>query len=57
MGEAGGMMPEPATCSGCRVPAVVIQHAVWLYHLSSFSLRDVELMLAERGIAVTHESV
>jgi putative transposase len=30
---------------------------VWLYHVFSLSLRDVELILAERGIEVTHESV
>ncbi|MDB5400358.1 MAG: family transposase, partial [Rhodopila sp.] len=33
-----------------RFPAEIISHAVWLYHVSSLSLRDVELMLAERGI-------
>ena len=30
---------------------------MWLYHVFSLSLRDVELILAERGIVVTHESV
>ena len=30
---------------------------MWLYHLFSLSLRDVELILAERGITVTHESI
>jgi putative transposase len=30
---------------------------VWLYHVFSLSLRDVELILAERGIVVTHESI
>ncbi|MEA2729150.1 MAG: putative transposase [Acetobacteraceae bacterium] len=33
-----------------RFPAEIISHAVWLYHVFSLSLRDVELMLAERGI-------
>jgi putative transposase len=32
-------------------------YAVWLYHVFSLSLRDVELILAERGVCVTHESV
>lgn len=40
-----------------RFPAEIINHAVWLYHVFSLSLRDVELILAERGVIVTHESV
>jgi putative transposase len=32
-------------------------HAVWLYHVFSLSLRDIELILAEREVAVTHESI
>ncbi len=51
------MTPEPATYPGHRFPAEVIGHAVWLYHVFSLSLRDVELILAERGITVTHESI
>ena len=51
------MSPEPATYPGYRFPAEIISHAVWLYHVFSLSLRDVELILAERGIAVTHESI
>jgi putative transposase len=57
LGEAGGMTPEPTTYPGYRFPAEVIHHAVWLYHVFSLSLRDVELILAERGIAVSHESI
>ena len=51
------MTPSLASYPGFRFPVVVIQHAVWLYHLFSLSLRDVELILAERGILVTHESI
>ena len=51
------MPPDPATYPGHRFPAEIISHAVWLYHVFSLSLRDVELILAERGITVTHESV
>jgi putative transposase len=51
------MTPEPATYPGYRFPAEVIGHAVWLYHVFGLSLRDVELILAERGIGVTHESI
>ena len=32
-----------------RFPAEIISHAVWLYHVFSLSLRDVELLLAERA--------
>jgi putative transposase len=46
-----------ATYRRHRFPAEIISHAVWLYHVFSLSLRDVELILAERGIVVTHESV
>ena len=56
-GEAGGMPSEPTTYPGYRFPAEVIQHAVWLYHLFSLSLRDIELILAERGVVVSYESI
>jgi putative transposase len=40
-----------------RFPAEIISHAVWLYHVFSLSLRDVELMLTECGIVVSYETV
>jgi putative transposase len=40
-----------------RFPAEVISHAVWLYHVFSLSFRDVELILAERGVIVSYESI
>ena len=40
-----------------RFLAELISHAAWLYHVFSLSLRDVELILAERGIVVSYESV
>jgi putative transposase len=51
------MTSDRTTYPGFRFPAEIISHAVWLYHVFSLSLRDVELILAERGIAVTHESI
>ena len=42
---------------GCRFPSEVISHAVWLYHRFSLTFRDVEDLLAERGINVTHETI
>src|SRR5258705_12414783 len=40
-----------------RFPPVVIQHAVWLYLRFSLSYRDVEELLAERGLDISYESV
>ena len=40
-----------------RFAADLISHAVWLYHVFSLSFRDVELLLAERGIIVSYESI
>jgi hypothetical protein len=39
-----------------RFPAEVIIHAFWLYHVFSLSVRDVELLLSERGVFVSYES-
>ena len=51
------MTTDTATYPGYRYPGEVISYALWLYHVFSLSLRDVELILAERGITVTHESI
>ena len=40
-----------------RFPAEIISHAVWLFHVFSLSLRDVELLLVERGVVVSDETV
>ena len=42
---------------GHRFPREIISHGVWLYYRFSLSLRDVEELLAKRGITVTHESI
>jgi putative transposase len=42
----------PPTYPDYRFPPEIISYAIWLYHVFSLSLRDVELMLTERGIAV-----
>src|SRR5918911_2567938 len=57
LGQAGRMSTEPTTYPGYRFPAEVIHHAIWLYHLFSLSLRDIELILAERGVVVSYESI
>jgi putative transposase len=40
-----------------RFPPVIIQRAVWLYFRFPLSFRDVEEMLAERGIDVSYETI
>ena len=40
-----------------RFPSEIISHAVWLYHRFCLSFREVEELLAERGIIVTYESI
>jgi len=40
-----------------RIPPDIIQYAVWLYHRFSLSFRDVEDLLAERGVTVSYETV
>jgi putative transposase len=42
---------------GYRYPPQIISHVVWLYHRLSLSLRNVEDVMAERGILVSYESV
>ena len=39
------------------VAGIVIQQVVWLYFRFALSYRDVEDMLAERGIDVSYETV
>ncbi len=51
------MKPPPDPHYRHRFPAEIISHAVWLYHVFSLSLRDVELLLAERGVVVSYESI
>jgi transposase-like protein len=40
-----------------RFPADVIRYAVWLYFRFTLSLRDVEELLAQRGIEVSYETI
>src|SRR5256885_8146014 len=51
---------EPADRSpyrGYRFPPEIIAHAVWLYFRFHLSFRDVQDLLAERGVMVSHESI
>jgi len=40
-----------------RFPPEIIQYAVWLYHRFNLSHRDIEDLLARRGVLVIHESI
>ena len=42
---------------GYRFPPEIISHAVWLYYRFCLSFRDVEDLLAERGITVSYEAI
>ena len=48
---------RPLSFKGYRFPPDVIKHSVWLYFRFTLSLRDVEEMLAQRGIEVSYESI
>ncbi len=43
--------------AGHRYPTEIISHAVWLYFRFTLSFRDVEELLAARGIVVTYETI
>ena len=51
------MTSEPPTYRGYRFPPEIISHAVWLYYRFGLSFRDVEDLLAERGVTVTYETI
>jgi transposase-like protein len=44
----------PLSYSGYRFPPDIIQRAVWMYLRFTLSFRDVEELLAERGITVSY---
>ena len=39
-----------------RFPAEIISHCVWLYFRFCLSYRDVEELMAERGVILTYEA-
>src|SRR5580693_774737 len=43
--------------AGYRFPPEIIHQAIWLYLRFTLSLLDVEDLLAERGLAVSYETV
>jgi putative transposase len=51
------MHAQTPSYHGYRFPPEIISHAVWLYYRFCLSFRDVEDLLAERGIIVSHETI
>jgi putative transposase len=47
----------PPDYAGYRFPSDVIQRAVWMYLRFTLSYRDVEDLLAERGVEVSYETI
>src|SRR6266542_649435 len=48
---------NPSPYRGYRFPPEIIAHAVWLYFRFNLSFRDVQDLLAERGLIVSHETI
>jgi putative transposase len=50
-------MKSPQMYKRHGFPPGIIQYALWLYHRFNLSGRDIEDLLAERGIAVSYEEI
>ncbi|HZA15597.1 MAG TPA: IS6 family transposase [Pseudonocardiaceae bacterium] len=48
---------EAPSYRGFRYPAELISHCVWLYHRFPLSFREVQEMMAQRGVVVSHETI
>jgi putative transposase len=48
---------DPTLYRRHRFPAEIISHATWLYFRFNLSHRDVEELLAERGVQVSYEAI
>jgi transposase-like protein len=48
---------KPISYARLHYPPSIVQHVVWLYLRFNLSLRDVEDLLAERGLDVSYETV
>jgi putative transposase len=58
MDEHGCVDAMPSSLyKGHRFPVEIISHCVWLYHRFPLSLRDVEEMMAERGMSVSYDTI
>lgn len=46
-----------STYKGFRFPREIIDHCGWLYRRFTLSFRDIELLMAVRGVEVTYETI
>ncbi|MFD4764083.1 IS6 family transposase [Streptomyces sp. NPDC058439] len=51
------MDSAPPSYKGHRYPVEIISHCVWLYHRFPLSFREVEELMLQRGVLVSHETV
>ncbi len=56
-GHSSWMPDDVAHYPRYRFPPAIISHAVWLYYRFTLSFRDVEDLLAQRGVTVSDESI
>src|SRR4029450_1272204 len=56
-GQSSRMLNDLVRYPRYRFPPAIISHAVWLYYRFTLSFRDVEDLLAHRGITVSYESI
>ena len=50
-------LDQPISYTRHQFPPAVLQHAVWPYLRFTLSYRDVEDLLAERGLDVSYETI
>src|ERR687884_1709474 len=48
---------QPISYARHQFPAVIIRQAVWMYLRFTLSYRDVEELLAERGLDISYETI
>jgi putative transposase len=51
------VVSSPETYRRHRFPIEVVEHCVWLYFRFALSYRNVEEMMAKRGVQLTYETV
>jgi putative transposase len=57
LGTVASMPVDVVRYPRYRFPTAIISHAVWLYYRFTLSFRDVEDLLAQRGVMVSYESI
>ena len=51
------LMKNSNIYAGYRYSTQIISHAVWLYHRFTLSFRDIEALLAARGVVDSYETI